>query len=616
MIRYAMFAAFVLVTAFLSYDLGQRGAKAYEGMLKQRVLNGLDVLELDWAEIRADGLRLELHGHAPDLFARELAMESAQATAPTASIENFATATLAPPPTRDPIRVELQRDVRGVTMIGQLSGRAMRETLNELLSEDAPDLEIHDLTGVQAKAPPRGWGPELRVASLATSRLPNAHVVIQPGRVEVSGQAANAEERTALTTDLLDRGEDVVAVAVNVRIPARVIAPFIFSAYKDAGGGIRVERCAARSVGEQSIILSALHRAGAVHHQAVCPIGLGGPSGDWPAAVRNSIETLSKLPAGRIDLEYSSARIEAHPPTDPTLFASAESGFLAKLPDGFTGRVELRTDDAATRASIGREQYWMRINRREEAVVLTGQVHQIATKTAIETYAMALFGAGHLQTSLTLTDAAPPRDWQTAAMRLLDILSTTRNSSADLAGHRLSLSATVTDAKDVRTMHRALQDALPRFQINSAIEVDLPKTFLAIPLPGPRCASELNETNNRTPIDFDQGSASISKESLAVLDDLARHLARCTSDRIEIGGHTDSVGSDDVNERISQSRADAVLKALIRRGVPPRHLVAKGYGESLPIADNQTEQGRARNRRIEFTALGQPRADQQPESEN
>ena len=64
-------------------------------------------------------LKLELHGHAPDIFAQELALESARATAPIAQVVSFATATLSPPEHRDPVRVELHRDSRGITLIGQ-----------------------------------------------------------------------------------------------------------------------------------------------------------------------------------------------------------------------------------------------------------------------------------------------------------------------------------------------------------------------------------------------------------------------------------------------------------------------------------------------------------------
>ena len=75
---------------------------------------------------------------------------------------------------------------------------------------------------------------------------------------------------------------------------------------------------------------------------------------------------------------------------------------------------------------------------------------------------------------------------------------------------------------------------------------------------------------------------------------------------MEIGGHTDSQGREAMNLTLSQARAEAVLDTLLSLEVLTTNLTAKGYGESAPIADNGTEEGRQANRRIEFTLMGQP----------
>jgi outer membrane protein OmpA-like peptidoglycan-associated protein len=72
---------------------------------------------------------------------------------------------------------------------------------------------------------------------------------------------------------------------------------------------------------------------------------------------------------------------------------------------------------------------------------------------------------------------------------------------------------------------------------------------------------------------------------------------------LEIGGYTDNVGNPTANQRISQQRADAVRRFLIEKGVSSDSLVAKGYGDSNPIASNDTEDGRFKNRRIEYKDL-------------
>ncbi len=72
---------------------------------------------------------------------------------------------------------------------------------------------------------------------------------------------------------------------------------------------------------------------------------------------------------------------------------------------------------------------------------------------------------------------------------------------------------------------------------------------------------------------------------------------------IEIGGHTDSQGSEDYNLILSGKRADAVVSSLINLGVSPSRIKSKGYGFSIPLADNSSEEGRSQNRRTEFKIL-------------
>ncbi len=88
-----------------------------------------------------------------------------------------------------------------------------------------------------------------------------------------------------------------------------------------------------------------------------------------------------------------------------------------------------------------------------------------------------------------------------------------------------------------------------------------------------------------------------------MLDDITEILQRCAELRIEIAGYTDSQGSEDGNQRLSQQRADAVLDGLRVRRVPVANFRSVGYGEADPIADNETADGREANRRIEFSLI-------------
>jgi OmpA-OmpF porin, OOP family len=99
---------------------------------------------------------------------------------------------------------------------------------------------------------------------------------------------------------------------------------------------------------------------------------------------------------------------------------------------------------------------------------------------------------------------------------------------------------------------------------------------------------------------FDFNKASIKSVSFALLNDVAQAMVDNPKIKVEIGGHTDSVGNDAFNLKLSQQRAESVRTYLIKRGIDSNRMVPKGYGENVPIADNRTEAGRSQNRRVEF----------------
>jgi outer membrane protein OmpA-like peptidoglycan-associated protein len=104
-------------------------------------------------------------------------------------------------------------------------------------------------------------------------------------------------------------------------------------------------------------------------------------------------------------------------------------------------------------------------------------------------------------------------------------------------------------------------------------------------------------------INFETGSAALTPDSYAVLDQVVRSLMAYPEVRIEIRGYTDSVGDWDYNLDLSQRRADAVRTYLINSGIAGDRVIAKGYSEADPVASNNTASGRAENRRIEFHRL-------------
>ena len=104
-------------------------------------------------------------------------------------------------------------------------------------------------------------------------------------------------------------------------------------------------------------------------------------------------------------------------------------------------------------------------------------------------------------------------------------------------------------------------------------------------------------TNN---ILFETGKATLKPESMAEIQKVADYMKKNPTARFEVQGHTDNQGSDKINDPLSQQRAEAVVKALEGLGCDPFNMRAVGKGSHEPVADNATEAGRAKNRRVEF----------------
>jgi OmpA-OmpF porin, OOP family len=104
-------------------------------------------------------------------------------------------------------------------------------------------------------------------------------------------------------------------------------------------------------------------------------------------------------------------------------------------------------------------------------------------------------------------------------------------------------------------------------------------------------------------VEFDFGKSTLRPTSFPTLDELVEYLQRKDDERVEIGGHTDNIGTAAKNMKLSQERAQSIVNYLISKGIGADRLVAKGYGSSDPVAENNTEEGRQRNRRTEVKIL-------------
>lgn len=127
-------------------------------------------------------------------------------------------------------------------------------------------------------------------------------------------------------------------------------------------------------------------------------------------------------------------------------------------------------------------------------------------------------------------------------------------------------------------------------------DVKIFKDLIIVPI-------EVGQSIRLNNIFFDPGKAVLKAESFPELDRVSIFLSQNESIKIEIAGHTDNVGKAETNLKLSQNRAQAVADYLLKKGMAKERVVAKGYGLAKPVASNTTKEGKAQNRRVEFTVL-------------
>jgi OOP family OmpA-OmpF porin len=174
---------------------------------------------------------------------------------------------------------------------------------------------------------------------------------------------------------------------------------------------------------------------------------------------------------------------------------------------------------------------------------------------------------------------------------------------------RLSTGTLVVSDREVKLSGDALYDAAAG-QIRAGLGKDFPQAWQfkaeisvkpqAAPVDATVCQQLFADLLAKARIRFESGRADISQDSLGLLDRLIETALRCPNANIEIAGHTDADGDQTFNQQLSEKRAQEVTDYLVRAGLPANRFAPVGYGSTQPLAANDTDEGKAQNRRIDF----------------
>ena len=598
--------AFVLA-AGLMFSVSYGAARVIESRTLKAVTAQLDEARIDWITVTADGLQVRLAGTAPDEADRFRAVNMVGSLIDASRIRDRLDVAPTKAIEAPKFSVQMLRTEDGIQLIGLMpetpGGGGLDEAqLAEEAAKLAPGTELPDMLETAGYPAPETWNAALAFGLEALRRLERSKISVAADVVEVTAISSSEAEKRQLEVDLRAAAPEGVRLVLDISAPRPVITPFTLRFVVDAEGA-RFDSCSADTERARAQILRAATAAG-VASGHVCQVGLGVPTPRWAEAVSLAIRAVTELGSGSITFSDADVTLLAGSDVPQATFDKVVGDLETGLPDVFSLTSTL---EKAETASQGPAEFTASLSGVGK-VELRGRLTDEMQRSVVDAFARSAFAGAEVLTA-TRVDAALPDGWTLRVLAGLKALSEVTEGRllvrADLVEVTGVTGSTAARGRITQILSQELGQG-KTFKVNVRYDEAL-DPLAAVPTPK-ECAAKVNAVIARTKITFTPASAEIASSARPVLDELASILATCPGMQMEIGGYTDSQGSESGNLALSQARAEAVLLGLQGRRVDVSGMTATGYGEAQPIADNGTEAGREANRRIEFVLKGAPDA--------
>ncbi len=614
--RLALFIGALVLTlagagAFLGASLM---VDTIERITDREVSEALNDEKLDWVSVRTDGLWVHVSGAAPDEASRFKALGVTKRMVNNERVVDAIKIVdpddLGPPK----FSLELLRNGDGISMIGLIPESTGRDFVLKSIDDIDDETTVTDMLETADFQEPDGWKEAVDFALDSLRSLPRSKISVTPMQVVITAITDSQEEKAAIEAKLESNRPEKVALIMKISAPRPVITPFSLRLIKDELG-TRFDSCSADNEASVANILHAAEIAGLDKGTGRCAIGLGAPSPRWGEAAVTAIRALNELGGGSLTFSDADITLVAHDRTNQIDFDRIVYNLEQGLPDVFSVHAVLPPKPVLE----GQEgepdaPEFLATKSPEGLVQMRGRLRDQRAQISINNFAKAQFGGEHVHDT-TRIDPNLPDGWPLRVLAGLEALAKLHNGSLLVQPEMLELRG-VADRPEVSTevtqiFSEKLGDS-SRYQISvSYIEALNQQEQLPSP---EECVERINEILTVQQISFATSSTKIEDEAMEVVEKIAEAMADCSEVPMEIGGHTDSHGREKMNLTLSQARAEAVLDALLSLEVLTTFLSAKGYGESEPLADNKTEEGRKANRRIEFRLITEDTSEETDET--
>ena len=321
------------------------------------------------------------------------------------------------------------------------------------------------------------------------------------------------------------------------------------------------------------------------------------PAEKWTDAAKGGLKAMQPLSNAILTIEGTSVTLTGAAPSEEA--KSRANDLLAGLPEPFTMLADI--DISTVEAPVALATYSLAAAFDGSRLALSGSLPSDAARAAIRA---ALNRDGlTIDDKTGLNTAAPDGAFTDAAIVALSALTRAVSGTMTLEGRGLTLDSIAKDAATQSAIAQSLNDLPAAYTWTAAIGIagagPAAAQSSATESPARTCQAAISDALAANPIVFASASSELPDSAEPLVTQIAEAAATCPDARLEIAGHTDSSGNAARNVTLSEDRASAVEAALIVKGVDAARLSATGYGAARPIAANDNDADKARNRRIE-----------------
>ncbi len=525
------------------------------------------------------------------------------------------------PPAVNPFTWAAKYSSSQLVMSGYVPSDAVKASLFAHAKNTFPKVALVDRLEVAGGAPPN-W------ADAATSSLDQLYQ-LKDGSAEMRGQelmlSGNAEdEATANAVRQAIKGVSSkgfkVSDAIKAPKPPQIAIANPFTTKAAANDGRMTLTGYVPSEGGRASLLAAVRaRFPNMAIDDKLQVAAGAPSG-WEQCMLAGLAGIGKLERGEAALNGNRILVTG---------ATTDQNVAIAVP------VDLNTAaasacEADARVDVLRSQpaffHWFATKSKDGSLVIEGDAPDTNSRAELVKQAESLFPGQRID-DLTSIVSKRSETWLKVTSHALKMLANLKYGEASMSGDDILVRGLAASNGVAASVRQQLKDLPNGFRGRDEIRVDASADLEAearrkaaeaaeakrlADLEAKRkaevasartCQSLLTDVAAKGTIQFERASDNLNRASAATITKLAQVANDCPRTRIEIAGHTDSEGVPERNQPLSERRAAAVAVALIKAGVAEARLSAEGYGAERPIADNATAEGRAKNRRIEFSVV-------------